>query len=163
MLDSKIPIESTSDTAVQQSCITLPASSVIERVGIASRSRARKRAYDALLAGVSDGSIGKLDGLLTVDPEAGVTPIAWLRETTTSPSADNVRGLLDRLTAVRGIGLSSSIADAVHPDRLRQLVREGRSSPTQLLARYTPARRRATLAATILDLEAMRSSGSWPR
>lgn len=58
-----------------------------------------------------------------------------------------------RLTAVRGIELPPSIADDIHPDRLRQLVREGRSSPTQLLARYTPARRRATLAATILDPE----------
>jgi len=152
--DRAAPIVSGIIAAVQRSCVTLPAPSVIERVGIASRSRARKRAYDALLAEVSDESTGKLDGLLMVDPKTGVMPIAWLRETTTAPSADNVRGLLDRLTTVRSIELSSSIADAIHPDRLRQLVREGRSSPTHLLTRYTPARRRATLAATILDLEA---------
>lgn len=52
------------------------------------------------------------------------------------------------------LALPSSIAEAVHLDRWRQLVREGRSSPTPLLARYAPVRRHAILAATIVELEA---------
>ncbi len=65
-----------------------------------------------------------------------------------------MRGLLDRLARVRDIGLPVAIGDAIHPDRLRQLVREGRASSAQLISRYTPSRRRATLAAMILDQEA---------
>ncbi len=140
--------------ALRASCITLPSPSVIERAGIAGRARARQRTYDALLAGVSAESLGKLDAVLIVDPKTGLTPLAWLREIANAPTPDNVRGLLDRLARVRDIGLPVAIGDAIHPDRLRQLVREGRASPAQLIGRYTPPRRRATLAAMILDLEA---------
>ena len=140
--------------ALRASCITLPSPSVIERAGIAGRARARQRAYNALLAGVPAGSLDKLDRLLVVDPQTGLTPLAWLRDMATAPTPDNVRGLLDRLARVRDIGLPVTISDAIHPDRLGQLVREGRASPAQLIGRYTPSRRRATLAAMILDLEA---------
>src|SRR3546814_14307947 len=46
------------------------------------------------------------------------------------------------------------MAPALHPKCFCRLVREGRASSAQLICRYTPARRRAMLAAMILDLEA---------
>ncbi|WP_327754347.1 Tn3 family transposase (plasmid) [Sphingobium sp. SJ10-10] len=131
----------------------LPSPSVIERAGIAGRARARQRTYDALLACVPVESLAKLDATLVVDPKTSLTPLAWLREIATAPTPDNVRGLLDRLARVRDIGLPVTIGDAIHADRLRQFVREGRASSAQLIGRYTPSRRRATLAAMILDLE----------
>ena len=140
--------------ALRALCITLPSLSVIERAGLAGRARARQRTYDALLAAVSAESAAKLDTLLIVDPQTGLTPLAWLREVANAPTPDNVRGLLDRLARVRDIGLPVAIGDMIHPDRLRQLVREGRASSAQLIGRYTPSRRRATLAAMILDHEA---------
>lgn len=149
--DRGVPIVIGITEALRASCITLPSPSVIERAGIAGRARARLRAYDALLVGVSADSLAKLDAVLVVDPQTGLTPLAWLREITTAPTPDNVRGLLDRLARVRDIGLPVAIGDAIHPDRLRQLVREGRASSAQLISRYTPSRRRATLAAMILD------------
>ena len=152
--DRAVPIVSGIIAALQQSCITLPAPAVIERVGLASRARGRRCAYEALLAGVPAEVRARLDPLLIADPKTGVTPFSWLREIGFAPSADNVRGLLDRLTAVRAIGLPGSIAETIHPDRLRQLLREGRSSPAALLARYTSARRHAILAATVFDMEA---------
>jgi hypothetical protein len=39
-----------------------------ERAAIAGRARARKRAADALLAGVSGEQLTELDRLLTIDP-----------------------------------------------------------------------------------------------
>lgn len=152
--DRGVPIVVGITEALRASCITLPAASVIERAGIAGRARARQRTYDALLAGVPVDSLAKLDAVLVVDLRTGLTPLAWLRDIVTSPTPDNVRGLLDRLARVREIGLPAIIGDAIHPDRLRQLVREGRASSAQLIGRYTPSRRRATLAAMILDLEA---------
>ena len=152
--DRGVPIVAGITEALRASCISLPSPSVIERAGIAGRARARQRTYDALLAGVPAESLAKLDAVLVVDPPTGLTPLAWLREIATAPTPDNVRGLLDRLARVRDIGLPVTIGDAVHPDRLRQLVREGRASSAQLIGRYTPSRRRATLAAMILDQEA---------
>jgi hypothetical protein len=72
--DRAVPIMTGIIAAIQQSCITIPAPSVIERVGIASRSRVRKRAYEMPLAGVPDENIAKLDGLLKVDPEGRAAP-----------------------------------------------------------------------------------------
>src|SRR3546814_19225940 len=102
------------------------------RAGSAGRARARQRTDDALLAGVPVDSLAKLDAVLIVDPRTGLTPLAWLRDIVISPTPDNVRGLLDRLARVREIGLPANIGAAIHPDRLRQLVREGRASSAQL-------------------------------
>lgn len=105
--DRAVPIVNGIVAALQRSCITLPAAAVIERVGLASRARARRRAYDVLLAAVPAEVRARLDPLLTADPETGVTPLAWLREISVAPSADNVRGLLDRRSARSGCRLRS--------------------------------------------------------
>ncbi|MEY9197293.1 hypothetical protein ABIA16_002409 [Sinorhizobium fredii] len=47
----------------------------------------------------------------------------------------------------------AKLTAAVHPDRYRQFVREGRASSAYLLERYTASRRRATLVACLIDLE----------
>ncbi len=151
--DRGVPIVAGITDALRASCITLPSPSVIERAGLAGRARARQRAYETMLAGVPADSIAKLDAVLIVDPQAGLTPLAWLRDIATAPTADNVCGLLERLHRVRAIGLPAAIGDTIHPDRLHQLIREGRASPAQLLGRYTPSRRRATLVAVLLDIE----------
>ena len=151
--DRGVPIVNSITEALRASCITLPSPSVIERAGLAGRARARQRAYEAMLAGVHADSIPKLDAILIVDPQTGLTPLAWLRDIATAPTTDSVCGLLERLHRVRAIGLPTAIGNSIHRDRLNQFVREGRASPAQLLGRYTPSRRRATLAAVLLDLE----------
>jgi len=45
------------------------------------------------------------------------------------------------------------VALRIPEDRFRQLVRKGMASPAYRLARYTSARRRATLVALLIDLE----------
>jgi hypothetical protein len=72
------PIAAGVVAALRAEKIILPAPAVIERAAIAGRARARKRATDALLAGVSAVQVAKLDRLLTVDPAIGATPLAWL-------------------------------------------------------------------------------------
>jgi hypothetical protein len=85
--------------------ILLPTRAGIERTGIAGRARARKQSYETLLSGTTPDQLSKLDALLVVDPKSNVTPLAWVREITTAPKADNVRGLLARLQHVRSIGI----------------------------------------------------------
>jgi hypothetical protein len=117
----------------------LPASSVIERTAIAGRARARKRAADALLAGLFPAQLAKLDALLIPDQALDATPLAWMRNAPTAAKPDHVQALLDRLCRVREIGIPAEVAGRIHEDRFWQLVREGRISDA-----HCPLRRAAT-------------------
>src|ERR1019366_4021438 len=56
--------------------------------------------------------------------------------------------------------LDPAVADTVHERRFRQLVREGAVAPAFLLSDYSVRRRRATLAAQLIDLEARLSDAA---
>lgn len=134
--------------------IMLPAPAVIERTGLAGRARARKRIAHTLIDGLTAEQRARLDGLLVVDPARGVTPLAWAKAIPTAPKADHVRELIEKLIFVRSFAIDPGAGSTIHPDRLRQLVREGRASSAYLLDRYSPHRRHAILVALLLDLEA---------
>ena len=148
------PIVAAVIAALRVAGILLPSAAVIERAAIAGRARARRRATDALLAGLADEQLAKLDALLVLDPSVGMTPFAWLKAMPVAPKAEHMRELLDRLHLVRGIGLPPTLAGKVHQTRLRQLTQVGRAADAQQLERYSAHRRRAILVATVLDLEA---------
>ncbi|HEY0933173.1 MAG TPA: DUF4158 domain-containing protein, partial [Trebonia sp.] len=133
--------------------VILPPPAAIERAAIAGRARARKRAADAVLRGLTEAQLAGLDGLLVVDPSVGMTPFGWIKAMPVAPKADHVGDLLSRLRLVRKLGLPPEIAGRIHGDRLSQLVREGHASDAHQLGRYATHRRRAILAATVLDLE----------
>nr|WP_168169019.1 DUF4158 domain-containing protein [Shinella sp. HZN7] len=139
--------------ALRQAKILLPSISTIERAGIAGRARARKQATHALLAGLGTDQLAALDALFVTDPVTGITPLAWLKAIPAAAKPDHVREILDRLRFVRRIGIPAKAGTAIHPDRYRQFVREGRASPAYLIERYTGSRRRATLVAFLIDLE----------
>ena len=142
------PIAAAVVAALRDAGVILPAASVIERAAIAGRARARKRAADVLLHGLTAAQVAEVDGLLAADPRVGMTRFAWLKAMPVAPKADHVGELLDRLRLVRGIGLPPETAGRVHEERLRQLVREGQTSDAYQLGRYAAPRRRATLVAT---------------
>ena len=141
-------------SALRAEKVILPVPAVIERASIAGRARARKRAAEALLTEISDEQLTKLEQLLVIDPTLKATPLAWLRNAPRSPKADHVGQLIERLQFVREIGLSAEAATRVHDERFQQFLREGRISDAHQLARYAARRRRAILAASIIDLEA---------
>ena len=118
----------------------------MERPAIAGRARTRKRAADALLAGLSSAQLAKLDTLLIPDPTLEATPFAWLKNASTSPKPDHVRALLDRLRFVRDMDIPPEAAARIHDDRFQQLVREGRISDAHQIGRYVAHRRRAILS-----------------
>jgi hypothetical protein len=145
------PIASGVVTALRTGGIMLPAGSVIERAAIAGRARARKR---TVLTGVTGAQMAALDQLLTRDAAVDTTPLAWLKTMPVAPKPDHIRELLDRLRRVRDIGLSPDIAAKIAEERWRQFVREGYASDAHQLGRIAAGRRRAILAAAIIDLEA---------
>ena len=74
---------------------------------------------------------------------------AWTtdRGLPSSPKPDHVRDVIDKLRFVRNIGIEADAAGRIHETRFRQFTREGLASPTYLIERYAPHRRRATVAA----------------
>ena len=122
----------------------LPMPATIERASVAGRARARKRAHQALLTGLGPEQLRKLDELLEIDPTTGLTRLTALRTIPANPKPDHVREIVDRLKTVRALGIPAHAGGFIHPERLRNLVREGRLSPAYLIDRYTVARRRAT-------------------
>jgi hypothetical protein len=158
--DHGLPIARAVVEGLRERSVILPAPARIERIGLAGRARARKRALDAVAGALTVEQATALDALLVPDPTTGVTPIAWLRDIADSPSARNLSGLLSRLTYVRGIRLDPALAETVHERRFRKLVREGAVAPAFLLSDYSVSRRRATLAAQVIDLEARLSDAA---
>jgi Domain of unknown function (DUF4158) len=113
------PIVAAVIAALRTAGIILPPAAVIERAAIAGRARARKRATDALLVGVTEEQLAKLDRLLVSDGSVGMTPFAWLKAMPIAPKADHVGELLDRLGRVREIGLQPDISERVAAERQR--------------------------------------------
>jgi hypothetical protein len=135
--DRGSPIVAGIIVALRTAKIILPVPAVIERTAIAGRAWARKRAADALLAGLSPGQLAKLDALLLPDPALDATPLAWLRNAPAAAKPDHVRALLDRLRRVREISVPPEAAGRIHHDRLQQLIREGRISDAHQISAAT--------------------------
>src|SRR5271155_5370176 len=94
--------------------VVLPSATVLERIGLAARARARKKTFETLAAGISDTERNTLAGLLTVDPELRRSRFAWLRDYSESPAPSNIVALLDRLEYARGLGVDPARTGRIH-------------------------------------------------
>lgn len=133
--------------------VLVPAATVLERIGLAARVRARKRAFQALADGLTEIEHGALGALLAVDPELRRSRLAWLRDYSESPAPSNMLELLDRLDYVRGLQIGPERAGRIHAARLRRLIEEGAIMTAQHIADLEPARRTAILVAQIANLQ----------
>ncbi len=134
--------------------VLIPAATVLERIGLAARVRARKRVFQALADGLTGDERAALDALLTVDPELHRSRFAWLRDYSESPAPSNILELLTRLEYVRGLKIDPDRAGRVHAARLGRLVDEGAIMTVQHIIDLEPARRTAILVAQVADLDA---------
>lgn len=132
--------------------ILLPPPTVLERLCRKVRHEARQRIYRTLTEGLSTTQRQQLDALLDAEPGARVSRLAWLLNAPTAARSAALLEVLDRLTLVRGLGLSIDRGQRIHRNRLRQLAREGARTTTQHLRVSAPPRRLATLTAVALDL-----------
>jgi TnpA family transposase len=134
--------------------IVAPALSTVERLGWETRRRAQRLVFARLTAGLTEAQRAALDALLVTPPGAPVSPLRALRQPPGRPAPATVRKVVERLEAVRALGLDPEAARRVHQNRLLQLAREGARYTPQFLQRFAPARRYATLVATLLDASA---------
>jgi TnpA family transposase len=133
--------------------VLIPAAAVLERIGLAARGRARKRAFQALADGLTETERDALEALLTLDPEVRRSRFAWLRDYAESPAPSNMIELLDRLEYVRGLGIGAERTERIHAVRLARLVDEGSMMTAQHIADLEPARRTAILVAQVTNLQ----------
>ena len=133
--------------------VLIPAATVLERIGLIARVRARKTAFQALAADLTDAERASIDGLLVNDPDVHRSRFAWLRDHPESPAPSNMTELLHRLEYVRDLRVSADHAHRIHPMRLSRLVEEGAIMSAQHITDLEPMRRTAILVAQVTELE----------
>lgn len=132
----------------------LPAGNTLERAALAGRARARKSAAASIVEALPMDKLGLIDDLIINNSEMRMTPLAWLRNFEEAPTTANINALLDRLRYVRDIEINPNVSEQTSAFRFSQFMKEGRVAPAFLLADYSSNRRRATLVAALVDLDA---------
>jgi TnpA family transposase len=140
---------------LRERSILLPAATVLERIGLAARALARKQAHKAMIADISEERRDALERLLMVDESVGRTPLTWLREWSEAPVQKNLAGIVERLKAIRAIGLEPDRCRRIHQARYVAFAREAAMMTAQHLADANTERRLALLTAFLIEQETM--------
>lgn len=135
--------------------ILMPSMAELERLVAACRHRARQRAYEALTCQLNEAQREALDVLLQSQDQTRQTRLGWIRESVGLPTPAQILKRLDRLRALRSIGIPSDWAREVHQNRLLQMARQAAAMNVWHLRQLEPKRRYATLVAVALDTMAM--------
>ncbi|MGY0834659.1 Tn3 family transposase [Azospirillum argentinense] len=140
--------------------VLLPVATVVERLGLAVRARARAAAYASLIRGLEDRQAERLLALLKVTEPEGRTGLTQLREWSEAPSAANLVRLAERLATVRAIGIEADRARRIHQVRYAIIAGEAGIMDAQHLSRLGPERRLAVLTAFVIEQEARLSDAA---
>jgi TnpA family transposase len=133
--------------------ILLPTPGVLEGLVHEARARAERVAHRALTEAMDGAQLAALDELLAAAPGGGPSRLAWLRGASVSPVAANLHSLVERLRAVRALGVERNREAALSPAAFDALAGEGLRITAQHLRDLAQPRRAATLAAAVLRLE----------
>jgi Domain of unknown function (DUF4158) len=139
---------------LRQRHILLPAAATLERIALATRALARKRAHKTLVEGLSPQTIAGLEALLAVANDEERTPLAWLREWPEAPRQRNLAEIVERLNAVRKLGVGSDREKRIHRARYAAIARESAVVSAQHLSRFDTPRRLAALIVFAREMEA---------
>ncbi|MBB6229311.1 hypothetical protein FHS79_003512 [Polymorphobacter multimanifer] len=131
----------------------LPAASTLERLALIVRTRARKAAHANLIHDCSAEQEAALEHLIASD-DHGRTRLGWVREWPEAPSAANLKGIVERLDAVRSIGIAVDRARRIHAARYAVIARTAGIVTAQHLRRLERPRRLAMLIASMIEMEA---------
>ena len=135
--------------------ILLPAPTILERIGLAARARARKQAQRNLVEGLEQRTIAALEALIAVSGGRDRTALAWLRDWPEAPTQKNLFGLVERLQFVRRLGVGPDREQRIHRVRYRAIAKETSILSAQHLSRFDTPRRLATLVVFAREMEAI--------
>ena len=127
--------------------VLLPGITTLTRLIARVRDRARRRAWQAVSGQLGPGDVAGLERLVKVD-DSGASMLQRLRRAPAKPTIDGLFETLERLGEVQALaGPRRLDLSRVPAGRLRALAQEAATVKAQRVARQTPARRVATLAA----------------
>jgi Domain of unknown function (DUF4158)/Tn3 transposase DDE domain len=93
----------------------------------------------------------ELDGLLVVPEEMSVSRMVWLHRGSTTYSPSGIKGELDKVGFLRGMGVDSLDVSVIPEARRRQLAAVGRRLRAQAIQRRDPDKRYPLLLATVAE------------
>jgi Transposase and inactivated derivatives, TnpA family len=134
--------------------VLLPPVPALEKLCAAVATRAQREVHRLLTAPLTDEQRSALDQLLFPLTDRPVSKLAWLRQSPGEPSAKAVLAHVERLQAIRSLGLPEGIGRTIHQNRLLRLAREAGQTAVYQLEEYETDRRHATLVAILLDTAA---------
>jgi hypothetical protein len=103
--DKGVAIANTIIVTFRERRVLLPAANMIERMGLAARAIARRRAEAALISDLDPEKLHALDNLLVVDPTISQTRFHWLSSAPEAPAAGNLVGLTERIAFLCTLGI----------------------------------------------------------
>lgn len=127
--------------------IVRPGLTLLERSVTTARQQAQTMTWELIAPLLSAEDRTRLDNLLVVDEEIGLTPLTWYRTSATSYSAGAILKVLEKIAELRTTELAERDLSALNPNRLKLLARVGGKATNQALARLAPERRYPILLA----------------
>jgi hypothetical protein len=134
--------------------IVLPPVAVIERLCAEAATRAQRTVFALLTDGLDTDRRMKLDQLMELREGSPYSILTWLRSPPGPPTARSILAHVERLQAIREIGLSPEAGLRVHQNRLLQIAREAGQTAVYQLKEYESARRHGTLVALLIETSA---------
>ena len=131
--------------------IAAPGPSVIERLVATALLKAERHVDQQIDAGLDAVQRNALEALLEVDPDTALSVLAWTRQAPGMVGHRALAQLIEQLERLRSVAVNPAILDGIDADRRHILVQEGMRLSAQHLKRLVPPRRRAILAATVLE------------
>src|SRR5208283_4381501 len=135
--------------------VLLPSPLELERLALTARALARKRAYKNLVEDLSTETAAGLEAMLVVAVEQDRTRLAWVREWPEAPRQRNLVALVERLQAVRKLGVGSDREKRIHRARYAAIAREISVLVPRDIWRFDAPRRLATLVVFAREMEAI--------
>jgi len=117
MSDDRAAIASSTVAAFRERRALLPAIDTIERIGLAGRAIARRRAERTLTEDIPLDRLQSRDRLLEVDASIGQTRSHWLRSAPEAPAASNLVGLTQRIAFLRRLEIDPELQARVSAGR----------------------------------------------
>jgi hypothetical protein len=131
--------------------VILPPLAVIERLCAEAATRAQRKVFSLLTKDLNSVQRTKLDNLLELRAESPYSNLSWLRAPPGAPTARAVLAHIERLKAIRDIGISPESAHRLHQNRLLQVAREAGQTAAYQLKEYEQDRRHGTLVALMIE------------
>jgi hypothetical protein len=132
--------------------IVIPGVSVVERMAAEAINQAETDLVTAIDGGLGAEMRQRLDALIDDKVHDRQSRLSWLREPEPRVASASLLEIVEKITVIRGTGISACSPDARHEPRLAQFAREGVRYGAGFQMR--PARRRVVLLATLRELEA---------